>query len=379
MNFDDETYLSAYLDDELDPADRMAIEWSIESSPPLAGRLRALAETRDAVAGLGRPSAPVDLGPILARRLAASPRPIRRRVAAGVGPLMLAGGFGSLAAGLITALVFLHRATHDLRRPDRPEPAPLVAQPIRTPPEPAPSVVGPPLLARLEPARTDPRPQTEPAAPPPAVREALEAPDRERRDRERIAGMLERPDVHRVLIVTDVIDAGERVRALLQRDARKSPDFGRITVTEGIVIDPRHPGAAEVFTLVLDRRECEPLVGKLARAFPKVVVEPRPDPGMLTQVAEVGQAAILPGLSLDSPDLPLVLADNKDEATGLRAAGDTRSGSFLFPEIDQFAATEGFSLFQEPGGEVPQGGPAPYPASSGPTTMVVWVTRPTRH
>ena len=69
MNLDDDSYLSAYLDDELDPADRLAIEWSVESSPPLGEQLRSLCLARDSVAGLDRPGIPCDLAPLVVARL----------------------------------------------------------------------------------------------------------------------------------------------------------------------------------------------------------------------------------------------------------------------------------------------------------------------
>ena len=366
MNLDDETFLSAYLDDELDPADRMAAAWAIETSPRLAHELRSLAASRHVVAGLGRPAAPIDLAPAIVVRLTAPRRTSRPRVGSRLASAAMAGGLVSLAASLLASVVFLHHATHDPVRPDPASSGPEVAtQPALAVVEgPTESASTPPLLARLE----HPRPAVVAVPPPVATVADPLVVAQEQADRERIAGMLERPDVHRILIVTDVIDAGDRIKAMLQQDVRRFPDFGRISVAQGIVIDPRHPDAADVFTLVLDGREAEPLVGKLARAFPKtnLVVEPKPDPALLTQLPEVGHALILPGLTPDSPALPRVVAMNDNPTIRDRGAGVSSMG-----EIDPFAGIDG---------DPPRGAPTRIPAGDGPTTFLVWVTRPTpRH
>ncbi|MBX6314748.1 MAG: zf-HC2 domain-containing protein, partial [Isosphaeraceae bacterium] len=46
MNLDDESLLSAYLDGELDPARRLAVEAALLSRPQLAARLQDLARVR---------------------------------------------------------------------------------------------------------------------------------------------------------------------------------------------------------------------------------------------------------------------------------------------------------------------------------------------
>ena len=57
MNLDDESVLSAYLDDELDAARRRQVAACLQSDPRLVQRLRDLALIRDLVAGLGSPKA----------------------------------------------------------------------------------------------------------------------------------------------------------------------------------------------------------------------------------------------------------------------------------------------------------------------------------
>ena len=61
MNLDEETFLTAYLDDELDPELRLGVDSALLSSPALVEDLRDLTAVRDLVAGLGRPAPAVDI------------------------------------------------------------------------------------------------------------------------------------------------------------------------------------------------------------------------------------------------------------------------------------------------------------------------------
>src|SRR4051812_21809563 len=55
---DDESLLSAYLDDELDPAGRLEVESALLTDPRLAEMLHELAGVRELLAGLPRPEVP---------------------------------------------------------------------------------------------------------------------------------------------------------------------------------------------------------------------------------------------------------------------------------------------------------------------------------
>ena len=256
MNLDDDSHLSAYLDDELDPADRLAVEWSIESSPRQAEQLRSIALTRDAVAGLDRPAIPRDLAPVLGARIASNRRKGRHRSPAQVA-LAITGfaGFSAIAASLILAQILLFQSTHP--SPDRPI---ALVQPI----EPAPAPVPAPRTHSIVPSVPDsvPAPASAklvqnvkeflpepPVAPPVPPGEAAE-----RDDRRVIGGILGRSHVRRIVIVTDVIDASEKVRALIAQGGRETPEFGRISIGQEIIIDPDHAEAAEVFAVPIDER-----------------------------------------------------------------------------------------------------------------------------
>ena len=60
MNFDD-SQLSAFLDEELDPGDRQLVAWSLESSSVMAQQLADFRSIQGEIAGLERPAIPVDL------------------------------------------------------------------------------------------------------------------------------------------------------------------------------------------------------------------------------------------------------------------------------------------------------------------------------
>lgn len=465
MNLDDETTLSAFLDNEIAPGDRAAVAWSIESSPAMARQLRSLADARDAVAGLSRPPAPADVSARVVAQLAVVSRAARRRrIATRLAEVGAIGGVCSLAACLFAAIFFIHRATH-------PDPAGQ-AQPelfvALLPPAPAPATAPipavPPLMDRLEPeiirraraarqagpvlaksgrfaepvlaerARQDAA-GDEPPVPPPAslamapgpmdlpAAAAVMAPKaelippgptREQAERAQIAGMLDRPDVHRIVIVTDVVDAGRRVKDLFQNDVRQQAELGCVSVSGGIVIDPGHPGDAEVYAVVLDPRESARLLGAIDRAFPKteVVVDTKPDPAMLAQLSKVGRVSVLPGQPIENLAALSMMMEAQEEPLPSRvelqrnqpelakapdpapapAQAQARAKTEALPppaverkavaKLDQPAVVarsrpaEARQADPERPGADPGRDRAPFPPTPGPTTYLVWVTRP---
>jgi hypothetical protein len=287
MNLDDETLLSAYLDDELDPADRLLVEWSIETNPPLAEQFQSLAQAREAVSGLARPAIPRDLAPALQGRLLADRR--RDRVQRLVRPAAYAFAFSGVvgvAASLIFAIILLNHSLHEF---DQPRVADQPAQKLRTHLS---SPIARPADSSTIVASTD-KPAT------PGVIEikpvVLDEP-RELDARQAIAGMLEQPHVRRIRIVTDVLGASDKVKDLIHQDARKNPEFARITISEEIVIDPELAEGAEVFAVPMVERDRRAFVTQLALAFPNLVEESdETSPDLVTQLTEVGQVALFTG------------------------------------------------------------------------------------
>src|SRR5579864_8269253 len=61
MKLDDETLLTAYLDDELDERERRLVAAALQSNPRLADQLHELVQVRALLAGLDRPETSYDL------------------------------------------------------------------------------------------------------------------------------------------------------------------------------------------------------------------------------------------------------------------------------------------------------------------------------
>jgi hypothetical protein len=291
MNLDDESLLSAYLDDELDPADRLAVEWSIETNPPLAEQFRLLVQMRNAVSSLPRPSIPCDLAPVIDARLAINRR--RERIKTLARPASLAlvfSGFFSIAASLIFALILLNHSLHDSVSPaqlvDHPAPpsVPQLTQPAVHPTDPTQITLNTlPEVVQPKPSRvTLPQPQ------PIEEKREIEA-------RHAVDGMLGQPHIRRILIATDFLEA-PRVKDLIDADARKNPEFARITICQEIVIDPECAEAAVIYAVPMHERDRKAFVGQLARSFPNLVEETEEtSPDVVTQLTEVGQIALFSG------------------------------------------------------------------------------------
>jgi hypothetical protein len=385
MKSEDESDLSAYLDDELDPGDRRDVEWSLLSDPALAAQLAGLAAAREAVASLSRPEAPCSLVSSVICRIDSVERQGRRR------PYY----WLATAASVLFALILSLRT--GLLAPT-PHPAgPVVVQNLAPPDFPAPETSpahGPSpvsVAVTLDPA---PSPST-PIGP---------ASDPAEADRRRVVAMLDRPGLRRILIVTDVLDpsAVERVNGLLRDTARKQSDYGRITVAQGLVVDPEFPNEAEVFALVMDEPEREYLLAKLAREFPSVIVESETPADVTLQLADIGRISVEPGRSAaglrEAPAEASIVAlrDPHPKAGPGEAVSTSAAGHARTPVDPPF---EGF-----PGGDmrnIPPGTPLPpsligeHPASresnatpkapaptpkknpklnSSPAPVLVWVT-----
>ena len=223
MNLDDESHLSAYLDDELESADRRAVEWSIESSPPLADQLRSIALVRDAVAGLDRPAIPRDLAPAVGAMIARNRGKARSRPTVRVA-LALSGftGFTAIAASLIFAIIRLYPSLH----PSQP---PLVVHADPTPkPAPEPrshSVPTPRLIPTPAPASVELVENVQVLPPVEPLPRPVEA--AEEQDRRVLGGILGRAHVRRILITTDVIDASGKVKNLIAQGGERRRNSAR--------------------------------------------------------------------------------------------------------------------------------------------------------
>lgn len=300
MNPEDETFLSAYLDGELTAAQRSVVDAAVGTSPVLADHLRELGAVRDLVAGLPRPALSVDLsGPVVAaiQRRSVAAVGLRRRVL-----IRTVGGLAAAASVVLALTVGLRGPARPLAARNGPAgPAVVAAKPAH---------IGDRALPPVAPAEPDgvvatANPDAQPVASGrparPIVRSTAGTLDvaeiRRDRDLATVRNLLDNPELTRIFVVVDVIggNAGDRVNKLVHDAPRLDPAYGRITVSQGIVIDPKHPNRATVFALVADDREMKHLRDTLNHEFPDAVREEPADPSFVTRLSGIGDVALLSG------------------------------------------------------------------------------------
>ena len=250
----------------------------------------------------------------------------------------------------------------------------LIAWTLGRPPVPdrpdAPRVVPPNAIAGPSPAEVTSAPPAGPTDLPPElvvappVDPAIEA--ARERDRRKVRALMERDDVRRILIVADVLGAGaatEQVDEILRKAGRARPDYGRITVAQGVVVDPEHPGAATVFAVVMNDGELAEFRGRLDSQFPGAVSSDDARPEVITQLAEIGQVAVAsgtPAAVLHRPLAPPIAIRPVPPAPAVALIPGHERPVVLGPRQPDVA-------------ENPKGGPAPRPDAPTGRTVLVWV------
>lgn len=303
MNLHDDSLLSGYLDDELDPAQRAQVETALAADPDLAAMLADLTALRRQVDGLARPRAPRDVTANVMARVAGDPRARLQRLVRRH-PRWVGAGLAAAAA-----LVLLAVRPPDLAGMGR-RPAVAVS------PQGGARPVAPRSVAAAVDTATPPVAEAENRPAPAALASALAAAERNaERDRERVRALLDRPGVQRLLVLVDEItpQAIRHVEDALEATPRIEPLQGRLRIGQGITIDPDRPGEAVVYTVVLDDNEVTNLQAQLARRFQPgqiaTTVEPA-DPAVVTQLADAGPLdvregrAAAPGL-FEPPPMPM--------------------------------------------------------------------------
>jgi anti-sigma factor RsiW len=382
MNPDDETFLTAYLDGELAPAELARVEQALRSDPNLADRLGELARVRDLVAGLPRPPAPFDLSASVVRRLAPAPARVRR-----FGPrggrfasyweVALSAAAVFLAAGFVGYLALLRDLHGPAKRAGR--------MAVVSAPAPAPAPAAAPAVAE--------RPAARPRAQPSArkggrVSPAAAGTQVTAAEQEQFRAMIDSPNLKRIFFVVDAVGghAGERVGELVDSLPRADSVYACMTIVPNVVVDPSHPGAAKVFAVALTDPELRQVRDQLHEAFPNGVEEAEPDPAVVTQLADVGQVSLLPGTAvadLESPaetEARIAIKDRHDGdpvegAEGAEAAlTPERYRSAPAPYVDQRRRGAGPALAARP----PAGGLGPAPApgrgrADRPAIVLIWV------
>ena len=106
--------------------------------------------------------------------------------------------------------------------------------------------------------------------------------------------LLDDPHLRRVFLVADQIGrpAEPQIASLVEGTTHR--DYFKITVSQGIVIDPRHPGKATVFAVVLDEIELGPFRDRLKKAFSDRLEEDDVDPAVAMQLVDIGQVVSFP-------------------------------------------------------------------------------------
>ena len=143
-----------------------------------------------------------------------------------------------------------------------------------------------------------------PADTPSAVSAARAEQATETDDQERVRTLLDDPHLRRVFLVADHIGqpAEQHVASLVERTTHR--DYFKITVSQGIVIDPRHPGKATVFAVVLDENELGPFRDRLKEAFSDRLQEDDVNPAVAMQLADIGQVVSFPAHPIGDLTIP---------------------------------------------------------------------------
>ena len=118
-------------------------------------------------------------------------------------------------------------------------------------------------------------------------------------------------------------------------------NYFKITIAQGIVIDPRIPDEATVFALVVSPNELDTLRNRLRAALQNQVQESPVDPTVVTQLADIGQVQACP----PSPAADMIPRDGAGDqgsrcgrqrggcsagrAAGPRSTADSRAGAEL--------------------------------------------------
>ena len=121
------------------------------------------------------------------------------------------------------------------------------------------------------------------------------------RQQARIQTLLARREVKKITVNVDVIEpiTLTEVRRAIDGTPRKNPLNGQITVTRGVVIDPKAPEGAVVFLVVLDDAERELFYSLLGDRFPgEVSAEAEAPTAEVVQLAELGQVRVFDGPSV---------------------------------------------------------------------------------
>jgi hypothetical protein len=141
-------------------------------------------------------------------------------------------------------------------------------------------------------------------------------------DLKHVLQFLDNPNLRRFVLVRGGKngDGEQQVASVVEHTTRYG--FFKITVRQGIKIDPRHPEEATVFALIVNPAELNLLRDQLKVALPDICEETSVDREIVTRLAGIGQAealhpAAVADVSIPRADLALrTNVGNPGESTG---------------------------------------------------------------
>ncbi len=113
--------------------------------------------------------------------------------------------------------------------------------------------------------------------------------------------LLDHPRVHRILILADALEAetGARLGKIVRDMPRKEPEYARLSLLQGVVVDPDHPDRATVYAMVVEEDELNRLRDLLKHEFQdNIALEADSEPRITAQLAQVGDLAVFQGEAL---------------------------------------------------------------------------------
>ncbi len=292
MNIDQESYLSAYLDGELDSEQQSRVESALVADLVLSESLRELSMVRALVGGLSRPLAPIDAAAAVLSRIenrrtsgvthwiAVVSGTRTARVATLVAAASVLVACALFGLGKIGPSRFDHQGTAN--RPEFSREVPSIPTNLSAQPSSEP-------LKVVE-GNVAPEPGLVAKSPHPSHSESDAAAARK---------LLESPQLDRVFMLTEVLgdDVDRHVGDILKTTARHSSrtTFGRITVNQGIMIDPEHPGKSIVFAVVMNDVELREFQKSLATKYSGPIKESALRPELVSKLSDVGSIALIAG------------------------------------------------------------------------------------
>ncbi|MGC8638334.1 MAG: anti-sigma factor family protein [Isosphaeraceae bacterium] len=327
---DDESVLSAYIDGELDSSERRAVESAMAADPLLSIKVHDLLAVRDLVADLSR-STGSDLSPLVLERIQgrlADPRPWKT----------IRQNLPWLATALATAAAIVLVIVATRHQPSRIAPGVRNQVAVQDDsggqlgPGNHSAAAAPDEVVALSPALNHASRGGRTTSTKGIGNGSFTSGDQiETLDQRRLRSLIDDPRLQRVFLVTDQLggpaDAEKQVASLVERTTRH--DYFKITISQGIVIDPLHPDRAVVFAVVLDESELTSFRKGLKDQFQERVQDHEVDPAIALQLADIGQVVSLPAhpeAKITIPDERLAIRAHTDGPTAAQEHSDPVPG-----------------------------------------------------